>query len=143
MRLRIVSTEWVLFDQEVEEVVVPTLEWEEGILPSHALYTAVIKWWICKIKTTKDKDDFVKQWDYTLISVWNGVVYTDWKIVSLAVSSANSKIDLSEEELEKMKEKLEREIEEIKAKWSLEEVEKALFNMNKLLADIELRKIIK
>jgi F0F1-type ATP synthase epsilon subunit len=45
MLLKIVSTEWVLFEDEVEEVIVPTLDWEAGILPWHALYTAVLKWW--------------------------------------------------------------------------------------------------
>jgi hypothetical protein len=34
----------------------------------------------------------------------------------LAVSEANSTIDINEEELQKMKEKLEKEIEELKAK---------------------------
>ena len=141
MKLKIVSTNGILFEGDVDEVIVPTLEWEAGILPKHALYTAVIKWWICKIKTTKDDENLINQWDYKLISVWNGVVYTNWEEVSLAVSSADSKIELSEEELEEMKKQLEKEIEEIKAKWSLEEIEKALFKMNKLLADIELKRI--
>jgi len=143
MKLKIVSTNGVLFEWEVDEVVVPTMEWEAGILPWHALYTAVIKWWICKIKTKQEDENLINQWDYKLISVWDGVVYTNWEEVSLAVSSADSKIELSEEELENMKKQLEKEIEEIKAKWSLEDVEKALFKMNKLLADIELKRMIK
>ena len=143
MKLKIVSTNWVLFEWDVDEVVVPTMEWEAGILPGHAVYTAVIKWGICKIKTSQESENFINQWDYKLISVWDGVVYTNGEEVSLAVSSANSKIELSEEELEQMRQKLEKEIEEIKAKWSLEEIEKALFKMNKLLADIELKKMVK
>ncbi len=143
MKLKIVSTNWVLFEWDVDEVVVPTMEWEAGILPGHAVYTAVIKWGICKIKTSQESENFINQWDYKLISVWDGVVYTNGEEVSLAVSSANSKIELSEEELEQMRQKLEKEIEEIKAKWSLEEIEKSLFKMNKLLADIELKKMIK
>jgi hypothetical protein len=63
--------------------------------------------------------------------------------VSLAVSSANAKIELSEEELQKMKENLEKEIEEIKAKGSIEDIEKVLLQMNKILADIELIKLKK
>jgi hypothetical protein len=42
-----------------------------------------------------------------------------------------------------MKEKLEKEIEELKAKWSIEEIEKALLHMNKIIADLELAKIKK
>jgi len=143
MKLKIVATNWVLFEWNVDEVIVPTMEWEAGILPNHALYTAVVKWWICKVKTSEENENLINQWDYKLISVWDGVVYTDWNVVSLAVSSANSKIELSDEELENMKKELEKEIEEIKAKWSLEEVEKALFKMNKLLADIELKEVTK
>ena len=143
MKLKIVSTNWILFEGDIDEIVVPTLWWEVGILPSHALYTAVVKWWLCKIKTKQKNENLLTQWDYKLISVWEGVVYTNGKEVSLAVSSADSKIELSDEELEEMRKKLEKEIEEIKAKWSLEEVEKALFKMNKLLADIKLKKMIK
>jgi len=140
MKLKIVSTEWVLFDQEVEEVIVPTKEWEVWILPEHALYAWVVQWWICKIKTSEDKNDFIRKDEYNLVSIWNGVVYTDWKQVSIVVSSANSKNNISNKELEEMKKKLEKEIEEIKAKWSLEDIEKALFKMNKIMADLELNK---
>jgi len=61
----------------------------------------------------------------------------------MAVSQADVNIDVDEEELLKMKENLEKEIEEIKTKGSVEEIEKALLNMNKILADIQLAKLKK
>ena len=143
MKLKIVSKDWILFEGDVEEVIVPTLDWEAGILPWHALYTAVLKWGLCKIKTKQDDNDLLSQWDYKLISVWEGVVYTDWKEIRIATWDANAKIEASEEELEEMKKQLEKELEEIKAKWSVEEIEKALIKMNKLIADIELVKLKK
>jgi len=75
-----------------------------------------------------------------MISIWDGVVYTDGKEVHIAVSSANATIEKSKQEIEEMKKHLQEEIEKAKAKWSLEEIEKALFKMNKLEADIELKK---
>ncbi len=140
MKLKIVSTEWTLYEWEVLEVIVPTKEWEIGILPEHAMYAWVVQGWICKFKTPENNKDFLKKDEYNVISVWDGVVYTNGKEVSLVVSSANSKTTLSEEELQQMKEKLEKEIEEIKAKWSIEDIEKALFKMNKIMADLELNK---
>jgi len=140
MRLKIISTENNLFDGEVEEVIVPTQEWEIGILPDHAMYAWVVKWWICKFKTNEANEDFLKKDEFNVISVWDGVMYTDWKEVSIVVSSATSKNTMSDEELQKMKENLEKEIEEIKAKWSIEDIEKALFKMNKIMADLELNK---
>ncbi len=140
MKLKIVSTEGTLYNWEIEEVIVPTQEWEIGILPDHAMYAWVVQWWICKFKTNQDNKDFFKKDEFNVISVWDGVVYTDWKEVSVVVSSATSKNTLSDEELQKMKEKLEKEIEEIRTKWSIEDIEKALFKMNKIMADLELNK---
>jgi len=140
MRLKIISTENNLFDGEVEEVIIPTQEWEIGILPDHAMYAWVVKWWICKFKTKEENKDFLKKDEFNVISIWDGVVYTNWKEVSIVVSSATSKNTMSDKELQKMKEKLEKELEEIKAKWSIEDIEKALFKMNKIMADIELNK---
>jgi len=141
MKLKIISTEKTLFEWDILEVVVPTKDWEIGILPQHAVYAWVVKWWLCKFKPVENNDDFLKKDDYTIISIWDGVVYTDWKNVSIAVSNADSKIDFSEEELEEQRKKLEKEIEQIKATWSVEEIEKSLLMMNKVLADIELKKL--
>jgi len=142
MYLKIISTNWILYQWETTEVVLPIKDWEIWILPNHEIYAWVIKWWICKFKTPKkwNNQDFIKDWEYNIISMWDGAVYTDGKNISIAVSDANSNIEKSREELEKMKENLEKEIEKIKLKWSLEEIEKTLFKINKLNADIELKK---
>lgn len=144
MKLKIVSTNWIIVDSDnVEEVIVPVKDWEIWILPWHAMYAWIVKWWICKFKTNQDKDDFLKSWEYNVVSIWDGVVYTDGNEVRIAVSEANATLDIDEEELQKMKEKLEKEIEELKAKWSVEEIEKALLSMNKIIADLELAQIKK
>jgi len=144
MKLKIVSTNWILVDLDnVEEVIVPVKDGEIGILPWHAMYAWVVKWGLCKFRTSEDKNNFLKDGEYNVVSIWDGVVYTDWNEVRIAVSEANATLDIDEEELQKMKEKLEKEIEEIKAKWSIEEIEKALLSMNKIIADLELAKIKK
>lgn len=138
MKLKIVATNWILYEWDATEVIVPIKDWEIWILPNHEIYAWVIKGWICKFKTPNDWN-FIKKWDYNIISIWDGAVYTDWNSVHIAVSEADASIDKSLEELQKMKKDLEKEIEKIKAKWSLEEIEKALFKMNKLEADINLK----
>lgn len=140
MRLKIVSSSGILYDWEVLEVVIPTKDWEIWILPKHEVYASVVKWWLCKFKTTQTQDDFIKSWEYSVVSIWDWAVYTDWDIISIAVSTADSSIEMSEEELEERRIQLEKDIEDIKAKWSLEEVEKALFKMNKIEADLKLKK---
>lgn len=139
MKLKIVSSNWILYEWETLEVLVPTKSWEIWILPNHEVYAWVIKWWICKFRTTSTWN-FIKDGGYNVISIWDGAVYTDWQRVDIAVSEASTDINKSKEELEKMQKNLENEIENIKAKWSLEDVEKALFKMNKIKADIELKK---
>jgi len=143
MKLKIVSTKWVLVDEEVKEVIVPIKDWEIGILPWHEVYAGVVKWGLCKFKLSSDNWDFITENDYAVVSVWDWVVYTDGNEVRMAVSQADVNIDVDEEELLKMKENLEKEIEEIKAKGSVEDIEKALLNMNKILADIQLAKLKK
>lgn len=138
MDLKIVSTDWILYKWKALEVVVPTKDWEIWILPDHEVYVWVIKWWICKFKTEQTWN-FIKDGEYNIISIWDGTVYTDWKKVDIVVSSANSTIEQSKEDLENMKKKLEKEIENIKLKWSLEDIEKALFKMQKIEADLRLK----
>jgi len=144
MKLRIVSTNGVLVDLDnVEEVIVPVKDWEIGILPWHAMYAGIVKGGLCKFRTTEDKNNFLKDGEYNVVSIWDGAIYTDGNEVRIAVSEANATLDIDEEELQKMKEQLEKEIEEIKAKGSIEEIEKALLSMNKIIADLELAKIKK
>jgi hypothetical protein len=45
--------------------------------------------------------------------------------------------------LENMKKEMEEQIREIKAKWSLDEVEKAFLHLQKITADLKLYKIKK
>ena len=143
MRLKIVSTKGVLVDEEVEEVVVPVKDWEVGILPWHEVYAGVVKWGLCKFKLSSNKWNFITEDEYAIISVWDWVVYTDGKEVRMAVSQADVNVEIDEEELLKMKENLEKKIEEIKTKGSIEDIEKVLLNMNKILADIQLVKLKK
>jgi hypothetical protein len=52
-------------------------------------------------------------------------------------------IHTDEDVLENMKKDMEEQIREIKAKWSLDEVEKAFLHLQKITADLKLYKIKK
>jgi len=58
-------------------------------------------------------------------------------------SSVTKELKTDEDVLEKMKLDMEKQIEEIKAKWSLDEIEKAFVHLQKISADIKLYKIKK
>jgi F0F1-type ATP synthase epsilon subunit len=141
MKLKIITPDKLLFEWEVKEAIIPTNAWELCILPEHAVYSWIVQWWICKFKLTSEKESFITKDDYSIVSIGNGIAYTDGEFISIVVSSADSKIDISLEKLEEMKQQLDKEIEQIKIKWSVEEVEKAMLQMNKILADIELSKL--
>ena len=143
MRLKIISPTELIHDWDVTEVVVPTQAGVIWILPNHIPLTSIVKGWICKFKTAESVDDFLLDWWYCAISVWDGLVYTDWKQVLITVSVADISTKSSEEELEEMKNNLEKDIKDLKAKWSIEELDTALINMNKVLADIRLVKLKK
>jgi len=143
MHLKITSPEETIFEWEVLEVTVPTQAGTIGILPKHIPMTSIVKWWICKFKTEKSIKDILSEDWANVISIWDWVLYTDGKQILMTVYSANTNIELSEEELEDMKKALSKQIEQLKAKWNIEELEWALIHMNKIMADLKLVNIKK
>jgi hypothetical protein len=61
----------------------------------------------------------------------------------LLTSTATSQLETDEEVLEKMKKDMEKQIEEIKIKGSLDDIEKAFLHLQKITADLKLHKIKK
>ena len=141
--MKIISPEKVVFEWEVLEAVVPTQWWEITILPNHTPLVTITKWWLCKFKTEQSIEDLLSDEWFYVVAIWDWTLYTDGKNILMTVYSANTTTDLTEEQLQQEKKKLEEEIERLKAKWSIEELEKAFINMNKILADIKLANIKK
>jgi hypothetical protein len=77
------------------------------------------------------------------VSVGSWVVYISWSEIVVLTSTATSQLETDEVVLEKMKIEMEKQIEEIKIKWSLDDVEKAFLHLGKITADLKLHKIKK
>lgn len=148
MFLEINTPEWSIFEWKIEKVVVPTQLWDICILKNHQPIISIVKPWIVKIKLYKQQiQEFIK-WtkflfedDWLCLSVWSGIIYVNWTEVAILVSTVTSEIQTDDQVLEKMKKDMEQQIKEIKAKWSLDEIEKAFLHLQKITADLKLYKI--
>lgn len=150
MLLSINTPEWVMFEWRIEKVVVPTQLWDICILKNHQPIISVVKPGIVKIKLYKQQiEEFIK-WtkflfedDRLCLSVWSGIIYVNGSEISILINIATSEIHTYEEVLTKMKDDMEKQIQEIKSKWSIDEIEKAFLHLQKISADIKLYKIKK
>lgn len=148
MFLGINTPEWSIFEWKIEKLVAPTQLWEICILKNHQPIISIIKPGIIKIKLYKQQiQEFIK-WtkflfedDRICISVWSWIIYVNGSEIEIITSNVTSEILPDEEVLEKMKKDMEEQIKEIKAKWSLDEVEKAFLHLQKITADLKLHKI--
>ncbi len=150
MFLHINTPEWIIFEDKIEKITVPTQVWEISILKYHQPLISIVKPGIVKIKLHDDKrQEFIK-WtkflfedDWICLSVWSGFLYVNGTQIVILASTVTKGIETDEEVLKKMKIEMEKQIEEIKAKWSLDEIEKAFLHLEKISADLKLYKIKK
>lgn len=150
MFLGINTPEWSIFEWKIEKMVVPTQLWEICILKNHQPIISIVKPWIVKIKAYKHQiQEFIKWTKFLFedericLSVWSGIVYVNGDEIAIITSNVTSQIQTDEEVLKKMKKDMEEQIKEIKAKWSLDEIEKAFLHLQKITADLKLHKIKK
>lgn len=150
MFLGINTPEWMIFEWKIEKVIVPTELWEICILKNHQPIISIVKPGIVKVKAHKQHiEEFIKGTkflfddDRICLSVWSGIVYVNGLEISILVNTVTSELEHDEEVLTKMKDDLEKQIEEIKAKWSLDEIEKAFLHLQKISSDIKLHRIKK
>lgn len=148
MFLQINTPEWIIFEDKIEKITIPTQVWEISILKNHQPLISIVKPGIVKIKLHDDKrEEFIK-WtkflfedEWLCLSIWSGFLYVNGTQIVILASTVTKEIQTDQEVLEKMKQEMEKQIEEIKSKWSLDEVEKAFLHLQKISADIKLYKI--
>lgn len=148
MFLQINTPEWIIFEDKIEKITIPTQVWEISILKNHQPLISIVKPGIVKIKLHDDKKEEFIKWtkflfedEWLCLSVWSGFLYVNGTQIVILASTVTKEIQTDQEVLEKMKIEMEKQIEEIKAKWSLDEVEKAFLHLQKISADIKLYKI--
>ncbi len=148
MLLKIISPSSVIYQGEVLKVQVPTAAWEIGILPHHIPLTSIVVPGLVRFLPKEkpaasflDWTNFLFEDDMITLSVGKGLIYLDGDSVELLVNVGTTDVSTDTVLLDKMKQDQEKEIEQIKLKWDVNEIEKAYFSLQKITADIKLQKI--
>lgn len=128
MQLKITSPDKIIYEWEIQEILLPTEIGELKVVPWNTPMVTALKPWITKFKTQKDEIS---------ISIWKWMVFVDWKIVRIAVSSATI-WKTNKKELNKEKERLEAQLRKLSINWSIEDIEKIQSQLAKINADIKL-----
>ena len=150
MYLKVMSPDALIFEWEIEKVVIPTMAGDIGILPHHIPLSSIIKPWIVRILPTDKKSyEFVK-WtkflfdkDEITISVGKWLLYLDGQTVVMLVGTGTTTPISDEAVLEQMKKNMEKEIEQIKLQGDIDEIDKAYLSLQKITADLKLYNIHK
>jgi len=87
-------------------------------------------------------ENHVKVGNEMYISTSKGMVFIDGKIVRIVSAEATLAPEQSESTLLQNKKIIEEKIKRLKSEWSIEDIEKALITLEKINADIELKKML-
>jgi len=143
MKLKISSPAKIIFEWDIKQITLPTEIGDVTVLPWHAPMVTALKPWLIKIipENQVSTSEFVFSKNTISLSVSKWMAFVDGKIVRIATAAATTSLSESEKDLEDKKWKLEEEIKQLKKKWSLEEIEKSLIQLEKINADIKLKKL--
>ncbi len=143
MKLKISSPTKTIFEWEIKQITLPTEIGEVSILPWHAPMVTALKPWIIKIIPEKQvsTSEFIFSKNTISLSVSKWMAFVDGKIVRVVTAIATTWLSESAKDLEDRKSKLEEEIKQLKKQGSIEEIEKSLIQLEKINADIKLKKL--
>lgn len=143
MKLKISSPAKIIFEWEIKQITLPTEIGDVTVLPGHAPMVTALKPWIIKIIPTNQvsKSEFIFTKNTISLSVSKGMAFVDGKIVRVVTAVATTILNESEKDLTDKKLKLEDDIKQLRKQGSIEDIEKSLMLLEKINADIRLRKI--
>jgi F0F1-type ATP synthase epsilon subunit len=143
MQLKISSPAKTIFEWEIKQITLPTEIWDVTVLPWHAPMVTALKPWIIRIIPNKDvsESEFIFSKNTISLSISKWMAFVDGKIVRVVTAVATTSLAETEKELESKKSKLEEEIKQLRKMWSLEDIEKSLIQLEKINADIRLKKL--
>ena len=97
---------------------------------------------ISPIWKIKEKD-FIQSNEWISISISKWMAFVNEELVKIATTVATTKLQEDEKELKAKKQQLEKEIRELRQRWSLEEIESSLIKLEKVNADLKLQALNK
>ena len=143
MQLKISSPAKIIFEWEIKQITLPTEIGDVTVLPWHAPMVTVLKPGIMRIVPAKEvsTNEFIFTKNTISLSISKWMAFVDGKIVRVVTAVATTSLAETEKELESKKTKLEEEIKQLRKMWSLEDIEKSLIQLEKINADIKLKKL--
>lgn len=139
MKLKISTPNNVIFQGEIEKASLPTENGNIKIMFGHppmvtSIKPGIIKIWPMENHITVGKEKY--------ISTSKGMVFIDGKIVRIVSSEATMTPQESTQTLLHHKQLLEEKLKRLKSEGSIEEIEKTLNKLEKINADLELKKML-
>lgn len=103
IQFKIVTPERVVFEDTVDEVILPTVEGEIAVLPNHIPLVSLLQAGILRIKKGSEE---------TPLAVSNGVIEVDGRRVVVLADTAERADELEEEKIEKARAEAKKLMEE-------------------------------
>lgn len=143
MHLKISAPDKTIFDGKIKKVTLPTEEGEITVLPGHQPLSSVVKPWLVSFvsEDPQDTEEYIVDKGVVTLSVSKWIVFVDGNSIIVTTSAATKSPEESAEVLQQMKKDMEATLEKIKVEGSVEDLEKAMVNLQKVSADIRLVKL--
>jgi len=139
MKLKISTPTKVIYQGEIEKISIPTETWNLKVMDGNSPMVNTVKPGIIKLRPMKNN---IQVGNETYVSTSKGMVFVDGKFVRIVSAEATLAPEESESTLLQNKKSLEEKIRRLKTEWSIEEIEKALIKLEKIHADLELKKML-
>lgn len=139
MKLKISTPTKVIFHWEIEKISIPTeiknikvMEWHPPMVTT--IKPGIITFW--------PMENYVKVGNEIYVSTSKWMVFIDGKTVRIVSSEATLSPEESTNTLIENKKILQERIKRLKSEWSIEEINKNLIKIEKINADLELKKML-
>lgn len=139
MKLKISTPTKVVYEGEIEKISIPTEIENLKVMDGHPPMVSSVKPGIIKLWPMKNN---IQVGDEIYVSTSKGMVFIDGKIVRIVSAEATLAPEQSESTLLQNKKTLEERIKRLKTEWSIEEIEKSLIKLEKINADLELKRML-
>lgn len=139
MRLKISTPAKLIFEGEIEKISIPTETENLKVMNGHPPMVTSVKPGIIKIRPMKNN---IQVGNEIYVSTSKGMVFIDGKVVRIVSAEATLAPEESESTLIQNQKNLEEKIKRLKTEWSIEDIEKALIKLEKITADIELKRML-
>lgn len=139
MKLKISTPAKTVFQGEIEKISLPTETGNLKVMAGHPPMVTSIKPGIIKFRPMKNT---IQVGEETFVSTSKGMAFIDGKVVRIVSAEATMAPEESTATLIQNKKFLEEKIKRLKSEWSIEEIEKTLIKLEKINADLELKRML-